>query len=141
MRYSDIKQLRHDNIYPKGDDYYIEILTEKDEDRIGFKLASRALDVYNKYKDMVLEDGRVFPVLSNQKYIDYLKELGKQAKLEGEWVDYEFRLSEKIEVRTPKHKLSTHTARRTFVVMAYNEGIPLEQGIQRQLEESDLYEK
>ena len=30
-------------------------------------------------------------------------------------------------MRTAKDKLSTHTARRTFVVMAYNNGIPLEQ--------------
>lgn len=127
LRYSDISQLRHNNIYLKGDNYYVELLTEKDEDRIGYKLASRALSIYNKYKDMVLDDNKVFPVLSNQKYNVYLKELGKEAGLKGEWVDYEFRLSERIEVRTPKHELSTHTARRTFVVMAYNEGVPLEQ--------------
>lgn len=127
LRYSDLAQLRHDNIYLKGEDYYIEILTEKDEDRIGFRLASRAVNIYNKYKHMILDDGKVFPVLQNQPYNRNLKELGKKAKLQGEWVDYEFRLSEKIEIRTPKDKLSTHTARRTFVVMAYNEGIPLEQ--------------
>lgn len=127
LRYSDIAQLRHDNIYKKGGNYYIELLTEKDEDRIGFKLASRAEEIYHKYEHMVLEGRKVFPVLSNQKYNDRLKELGKEAELKGEWVDYEFRLAEKIEVKTPKADLSTHTARRTFVVMAYNEGIPLEQ--------------
>ena len=127
LRYSDIAQLRHENIYKKGKNYYIELLTEKDEDRIGFKLASRAEEIYHKYEHMVLEDRKVFPVLSNQKYNDRLKELGKEAKLQGEWVDYEFRLSERIEKKTPKADLSTHTARRTFVVMAYNEGIPLEQ--------------
>lgn len=128
LRYSDISQLRHNNIYQKENgDYYIELLTEKDEDRIGFKLASRAVDIYQKYKDMILESDRVFPVLSNQKYNTYLKKLGKTAQLQGEWIDYEFKLSERIEVRIPKENLSTHTARRTFVVMAYNEGIPLEQ--------------
>ena len=127
LRYSDISQLRHSNIYLKGDQYYVELLTEKDEDRIGYKLAERAVNIYKKYKYMVLEDDRVFPVLSNQKYNVHLKDLGKRAKLTGEWIDYEFKLSERIEVRTKKEDLSTHTARRTFVVLAYNEGIPLEQ--------------
>ena len=40
--------------------------------------------------------------------------------------DYEFRLQEKIEVRIPKEDLASHTARRTFVVTAYNEGVPLD---------------
>lgn len=127
LRYSDIAQLRHSNIYMKGDQYYVELLTEKDEDRIGYKLAERAVNIYQKYKYMVLEDDRVFPVLSNQKYNVHLKDLGKRAKLTGEWIDYEFKLNERVEVRTKKEDLSTHTARRTFVVMAYNEGIPLEQ--------------
>lgn len=127
LRYSDIAQLRHENIYKKGKNYYVELLTEKDEDRIGYKLASRAVGIYNKYKEMKLEGNKVFPVLSNQEYNSHLKDLGKEAKLTGYWVDYEFKLSERIEVKTPKWDLSTHTARRTFVVMAYNEGVPLEQ--------------
>lgn len=128
LRYSDLKQLKHDNIQiaPNGD-YYLDILTEKDEDRINYKLASRAVDIYKKYKDYLLDDDAVFPVLSNQKYNKYLKDLGKAAGLSGEWIDYEFRLDKKIEIRTPKDKLTTHTARRTFVVMAFNNGIPLEQ--------------
>lgn len=128
LRYSDLSQLRHSNIYQKEKgDFYIELLTEKDEDRIGYKLASRAVEIYLKYKDMKLEEDKVFPVLSNQKYNDHLKELGKAAKLKGEWIDYEFRLSNRIEIKTPRENLASHTARRTFVVMAYNEGVPLEQ--------------
>ena len=127
LRYSDIAQLRHSNIYRKNDRYYIELVTEKDEDRIGYKLAERAVEVYQKYRNMVLEDDRLFPVLSNQKYNVHLKDLGKRAELKGVWEDYEYRLGEKIVVRKKKEDLTTHTARRTFVVMAYNEGIPLEQ--------------
>ena len=128
LRYSDLKQLKHTNIKQKDNgDYYLDILTEKDEDRVSYKLASRAVEIYEKYKDYLLEGDLVFPVLSNQKYNDYLKKLGEAAELKGEWIDYEFKLDKKIEVRTAKDKLSTHTARRTFVVMAYNNGIPLEQ--------------
>lgn len=122
LRYSDLKQLKHDNIKqnPNGD-YYIDILTEKDEDRLTYKLATRAVEIYKKYSELLLDDGLVFPVLSNQKYNNYLKVLGKRAQLKGEWIDYEFCLDQKIEVHSPKADLSSHTARRTFVVMAANE--------------------
>ncbi len=126
LRVSDIEHLKHENITKKGKHYYIDILTEKDDDRIRFRLAKRAEFVYNKYKDNVYENDLVFPVISPQKYNEHLKEIGKLAKLQGEWIDYEYRLNEKIPIKTPKHKLSTHTARRTFIVTAANEGVPLD---------------
>ena len=52
-----------------------------------------------------------------------MKKLGKAAGLTGEWIDYEYRLQEKIEIHTPKCDLSTHTARRSFIVTALNEGV------------------
>ena len=52
-----------------------------------------------------------------------MKELGKLAELKGEWIDYEYRLTEKIVVKTPKEDLVTHTARRTFIVTAINENV------------------
>ena len=90
---------------------------------------------FDKYLSIILftsssqniyDHNAMFPVLSNQKYNEHLKELGKLAGLKGEWIDYEFRLQEKIEVRIPKEDLASHTARRTFVVTAYNEGVPLD---------------
>jgi len=126
LRYSDIKQLRHENIILKENgNYYLDLLTEKDDDRISFKLAKKAVEIYQKYKDFVYEDNLVFPVLSNQKYNNHLKDLGKVAGLRGEWMDFEYKLQEKIVVKTPKDQLSTHTARRTFVVTAMNEGMDL----------------
>ena len=68
-------------------------------------------------------NGALFPVISNQKYNEHLKELGKRAALKGEWIDYEYRLTEKIIVKTPKEDLATHTARRTFIVTAINENV------------------
>jgi site-specific recombinase XerD len=50
--------------------------------------------------------------------------------LRGEWIDYEYRLNELIEVHTPKSDLSTHTARRTFVVTALNQGVTAEKIMQ-----------
>lgn len=125
LRFSDLKQLKHENIkYDIGSNvYFIDILTEKDDDRINFPLSNRAVAIYNKYKDRKYQNGLLFPVISNQKYNEHLKELGKLAKLEGEWIDYEYRLSERIVVKTPKEDLSTHTARRTFIVTAINENV------------------
>ena len=125
LRDSDIKQLKHENIHynATNNTYSIDLLTEKDDDRINFPLSNRAISIYQKYKDRKYKGGLVFPVISNQKYNDHLKELGKRVGLKGEWIDYEYRLMEKITVKIPKEDLATHTARRTFIVTAINEGV------------------
>ena len=124
LRYSDLKQLKKSNVHVDANGrFYIRLLTEKDNDVVNFQLAKRAVEIYKKYVVLNLPGGLLFPILSNQKYNEHLKELGKKAKLTGEWIDYEFRLQEKIEVHIPKHEQSTHTARRTFIVTAINEGV------------------
>ena len=124
LRYSDLKQLRPDNITKAEDGTFtLRLLTEKDDDAVFYRLAQRAVNIYKKYSTHIYDGGRLFPVLSNQKYNEHLKELGKAAGLTGVWIDYEYRLQETIEVHTPKCDLSTHTARRTFIVTALNEGV------------------
>ena len=44
-------------------------------------------------------------------------------ELQGFWIDYQYRIDEIEEVKTPKSDLTSHTARRTFVTTALNEGI------------------
>ena len=127
LRYSDIKRLKHDNIREIGDGKYeIDILTKKDKDRIPFPLAKTATRIYKKYKDNLYDNGVVFPIISNQKYNDHLKKLGKLEELKGEWIDYQYKLDKIEEVKTPKTELTSHTARRTFVVTALNEGVELD---------------
>ena len=123
LRYSDLKQLKHGNIRQTNSGYEIDILTKKDNDRIPFPLSKVATSIYLKYKDNLYDNGVVFPIISNQKYNEHLKELGKKAELKGEWIDYQYRLDKIEEVKTPKSNLTSHTARRTFVVTAINEGI------------------
>ena len=125
LRFSDIKQLKHENIHydAHNNSYSIDLVTEKDDDRIKFPLSNRATSIYLKYRDRMYSNGLLFPVISNQKYNEHLKELGKLAGLEGEWIDYEYRLTEKIIIKVPKQDLSTHTARRTFIVTAINENV------------------
>ena len=127
LRYSDLKQLKKSNIIARQDGgYNIRVLTEKDDDYVTFKLSKLATAIYLKYRDTAPDEGALFPVISNQKYNEALKELGKKAKLQGEWVDYEYKLSTKIEVKSPKSDIASHTARRTFIVTAMNEGVSLE---------------
>lgn len=129
LRYSDLKKLKKDFIVKNNEgkyNYALKIVTEKDDDKLNLPLSKTAESIYLKYRDNVYEGDVLFPVLSNQKYNDHLKELGEAADLQGYWADYEYRLSEKIEIKTPKKDLSSHTARRTFIVTAYNAGISID---------------
>ncbi len=127
LRYSDLKQLKKDNIIIQPDGKYaVRKLTEKDDDIVYIPLTTTAERIYLKYRDNAYKGNVLFPVISNQKYNDHLKELGEAADLQGYWTDYEYRLSEKIEIKTPKKDLSSHTARRTFIVTAYNAGISID---------------
>lgn len=127
LRDSDVRALTHKRIYQNADGHYIiDTPTKKDKDRVCFRLPQRAVNIYLKYKDNVYEKDLIFPIVSQQKYNDHLKALGKAADLQGEWVEYEYRLNEEITIITPKHQLSSHTGRRTFVVTAMNEGMSLD---------------
>ena len=129
LRHSDLIQLTHENILPRAGrkgEYEIKKLTEKDDDVVFYKLSKVATDIYLKYKDKKFRNGQLLPVLSNQKYNDYLKKIGEMAKLEGNWVDYEYKGKEKITIIVPRTKLASHVARRTFIVTAYNEGVSLD---------------
>ena len=124
LRYSDLKQMKPDNIFrDEHGELVLRILTEKDDDIITMPLTTYAKEIYFKYKDKQFDGGAMFPVISNQKYNEQLKIIGQLARLEGYWIDYEYKLNKKIEVRVPKTELASHTARRTFVVIAIEAGI------------------
>lgn len=124
LRHSDLKKLKPDNITQNEEgECLLRVLTEKDDDVITLPLTTYALEVYNKYKGHQYDKGLLFPVISNQKYNDQLKKIGELAELEGFWIDYEYKLNKKFEIKVPKSELASHTARRTFVVTAIEAGI------------------
>lgn len=94
LRFSDIKALTHDNINSTLDGYEIDLVTEKDDDRVRYPLSKIATEIYEKYRVYEYPNGVVFPIISNQKYNKHLKDLGKIAKLEGEWIGYQYRLND-----------------------------------------------
>ena len=73
------------------------------------------------------ENNAAFPVLSNSKYNKHLKELGHLAGIKGKWKDIQFLLDKPEVVYTDRADLESHCGRRTFICMAYNAGMSLEQ--------------
>lgn len=126
LRYSDVSALKRVNIIKTEEGYELDLLTEKDDDRVRYPLSSIASKIYEKYAKYEYVDEKVFPLVSNQKYNKHLKEIGKMAELEGEWVSYQYRLNEKIVVKIPKANLCSHTARRTFITLATEAGVSLD---------------
>ena len=126
LRYSDLKALTHKNFIKTDDGYDIDLLTEKDDDRVRYPLSKIATELYEKYSQYEYPNGVVFPIISNQKYNKSLKTLGKIAEIQGEWIDYHYRLNEKIITTTPRSDLATHSARRTFITLAVQAGASLD---------------
>lgn len=123
LRYSDVHNLKHSNIK----DSTIEITTIKTEDPLIIDLNQYSKAILDKYKDMPFEEDRCLPVISNQKFNVYLKELGQEAKFyEPETIVY-YKGNERKEDTFQKWELlSTHVGRKTFVSNAIYFNIPAE---------------
>ena len=121
LRYSDVFNLRRSDI--KGD--HIEVTTVKTSDSLIIELNNHSKAILDKYKDMVFEDDKVLPVITNQKMNDYLKELAELAGIDEPVRQTYYRGNERIDEVTPKYALlGTHAGRRTFICNALALGIP-----------------
>lgn len=119
LRYSDLAALRPVNLV----DGYLDFCTEKTDDKLHIALnehAQRIIDKYSWYKG-----NTIFPVPSNQKLNDYLKEAAKLAGLDREISQVYFKGNTRHE-DTYKfwEQISCHDARRTFVCCSLALGIP-----------------
>ena len=121
LRYSDVFNLRKSDI--KGD--HIEVTTVKTSDSLIIELNKHSKAILDKYKDVVFEDDKVLPVITNQKMNDYLKELAELAGIDEPVRQTYYRGNERIDEVTPKYALlGTHAGRRTFICNALALGIP-----------------
>ena len=121
LRYSDVFNLRRSDI--KGD--HIEVTTVKTSDSLIIELNNHSKAILDKYKDVVFEDDKVLPVITNQKMNDYLKELAELAGIDEPVRQTYYRGNERIDEVTPKYVLlGTHAGRRTFICNALALGIP-----------------
>ncbi|WCF98117.1 site-specific integrase [Porphyromonas gingivalis] len=121
LRYSDVFNLRRSDI--KGN--HIEVTTVKTSDSLIIELNNHSKAILDKYKDVVFEDGKVLPVITNQKMNDYLKELAELAGIDEPIRQTYYKGNERIDEVTPKYALlGTHAGRRTFICNALALGIP-----------------
>lgn len=121
LRYSDVFNLRRSDV--KGE--HIEVTTVKTSDSLIIELNNHSKAILDKYKDVVFEDDKVLPVITNQKMNDYLKELAELAGIDEPVRQTYYRGNERIDEVTPKYVLlGTHAGRRTFICNALALGIP-----------------
>ncbi len=121
LRYSDLAKLRRSDIV--GDQLYV--VTQKTADPLRIELNKYSRAILEKYKDIEFPKGRALPVLTNQKMNENLKEIGRLCGFDSPHHIVYFIGSQRYEDTVPKWSvLSTHAARRTFVVNALRLGIP-----------------
>ena len=117
LRFSDARKLKWTDI---AEDC-IDVVTQKTNQHIRIPINKRIKSIIDKYSSFKLEF--VFPSISNQKYNDQLKELGKLAGFDEVWTKAIQRGNEVERISLPKYEfLSSHVARRTFVTDALRKG-------------------
>lgn len=125
LRYSDVAMLRDSDIT----DSHITVVTQKTRDHLRIELNDYSRAILDRYALFRQSDPRhrALPVISNQKMNNYLKEIAAMAQIDTPVRTVFYRGSKRIEQLQPKHQLiTTHAARRTFVVNALRLGIPAE---------------
>lgn len=119
LRHSDLAALKRANI----SNGKIELCTEKTNERIYIDINEHAQRILDKYADY--QGDKLFPVPSNQKLNDYLKEAAEIAGLDREIIDVYFIGTERHEEVLKFYKqISCHDARRTFICCSLAMGIP-----------------
>jgi site-specific recombinase XerD len=110
LAFADVKKLKASEIGIGIDgDRWIFTSRQKTETATRVPLLPVALEILDKFKDdpQCLNSGRALPVLSNQKYNSYLKEIADVCGI--------------------NKKLTTHTARHTFATtVTLGNGVPIE---------------
>ena len=115
MRYSDYKRIKRENIVND----VIRMREVKDKSKtLEIPLSSWAKEILEKY-DYNL------PVISEQKFREYIKETSRLVGF-TEQVIVASRIGNTINEESKRRcdLISTHTARRTFITIMKNEGVP-----------------
>lgn len=119
LRYCDLQRLTKDNI----SDNMIKITTQKTNRQVFIPLFPGIQTIIDRYP----EPHKLLPKFSNQKLNKYIKEACKKAEIN---TLVEYKTFEKNITKTefkPKHELiGTHTARKTFICLAYDNGLDIE---------------
>ena len=119
LRFSDVKKLRRSDIQADS----IHVVTQKTTDSLTIELNNYSRAILEKYATDA-PFAYALPVISNAKYNEHLKEVGRLAGLTDAVKKVWYVGSERHESdRTKWQLLTSHVARRTFVVNALSLGI------------------
>ncbi|MCC2590037.1 site-specific integrase [Chryseobacterium sp. MFBS3-17] len=120
LRYSDVANLKKSDVK----DGFIEITTVKTSDSLIIELNNHSKALLRKYEKVEALNNQVFPVITNQKMNEYLKELAELAEIDEPVRQTYYRGNQRIDEVTPKYALlGTHAGRRTFICNALSLGI------------------
>lgn len=120
LRYSDIQNLNKDSVV--NGFLHVNIMKKREKKIVTVPLISFAKEIITKYsKD---NSRNLFPVISNQKMNEYLKEVGKLAKIKEPVIIVQYQGAKRIEKVFPKYEvLTTHVGRKTFITNALDRGV------------------
>lgn len=124
LRISDILRLRHCDIL----NGCIRIVTRKTADSLRIELNSHSAAVLRRYTSPdAAPDDRVFPKANDKLLNKYLRAIAELCHIDTPTHVVHYSGSQRIEATVPKWQLiTTHCARRTFIVSALLLGIPSE---------------
>jgi site-specific recombinase XerD len=117
LRFSDLTQLKIENI--NKEKRIIKVRTQKTDETVMIPIKKIVGEIIDKY------EGNLPTSISNEKMNEYLKDLGKEAKLIDKVEIIMTKGGERKREVLQKHDLITvHTARRSFATNGYLEGVP-----------------
>ena len=120
LRYSDAAKLRWSDIKSGC----IHVVTQKTTDSLVIELNSHARAILDKYEPFHFPGDLALPVISNQKMNKHLKTIGQLCEFDDVIRIVYYIGNVRHEDELPKWELlTTHCARRTFVVTALQLGI------------------
>lgn len=130
QRFSDIMRFNQDDFDGKKWSF-VSIKTKKNTIVPFTGFIANALPIMKKFN-------YVFPEISNQKFNEYLKDIGKEAEIDTPVRIIRFSGVSEVQIRQPKHEfMSSHMARRTFVTLMLEKGVPITV-IQKITQHSDI---
>ena len=106
LAYIDVSNLTPDHIVTMDDKQWITTKRQKTSVETNVLLLDIPRAIIAKYSHKTYRDGKLFPVLTNQKTNSYLKEIADLCGI--------------------KKKLTFHLARHTFATMSLSKGVPIE---------------
>lgn len=121
QRFGDLQGLRWEDLLPPNKPHTWRLVVKKTGDTITVPLTAPARSILDRRKD----EPRPLPKLTNQRANAIIKELCKSAGIDEPTTTHRVKGSSRSTQTRPKHAcISMHAARRTFVTVALQSGLP-----------------